>query len=126
MRGAARRGALTPSLPAPSTARPCRVHRLGQTRDVHVFRYCVEDSVEERILVGGRVLQRRVLLAVAGRAWGRPAFRPCLHTLPPCPGFQCLHAVPAVFVEQPFVRVVVAVVGVGGWGGGWGIRFGWW
>lgn len=39
-----------------SAAPPLRsVHRLGQKRDVHVFRYYAEDSVEERILVRRRM-----------------------------------------------------------------------
>ncbi|KAL4458507.1 hypothetical protein ABPG75_013372 [Micractinium tetrahymenae] len=40
-----------------------RVHRLGQTRDVHIFRYCVKDSIEERILALQE--QKRDLMKVA-------------------------------------------------------------
>lgn len=40
-----------------------RVHRLGQTRAVEVYRYAVEDSIEQRILL--LQAQKRQLAAAA-------------------------------------------------------------
>lgn len=40
-----------------------RVHRLGQTRAVHIYRYTVQDSIEERMLALQE--QKRDLMRVA-------------------------------------------------------------
>lgn len=39
-----------------------RVHRIGQTRDVEVVRYCVKDSIEEVSPLYSDLYQLRYLL----------------------------------------------------------------
>ena len=43
-----------------------RVHRQGQQQDVHVYRFCVEDSIEERMMA---LQEQKRDLMKASRAW---------------------------------------------------------
>ncbi len=52
-----------------------RVHRIGQTKQTHIWCYYVRDTVEERILALSAYKGQSLYLEVATRAWPRDRAR---------------------------------------------------